>query len=326
MLKSKLFLSSLVICALATSCGEQAMQTPLVLEQDTVNTASKKILPYQDKLSPSILKIISTPDQILNNDDLIKEDEFDADYVDHFKFFTEIDKTGSGVEEVLEHDGYLNAQKYVVHWRGVLGENMDWPDHNSTTYKGPFKALEHAALKSNGGWFGLRNAKQKSDEYYNMALKSWRKGLPADAPEQKQAWEWLGRTAHFIQDSTVPHHTRVLIRFDQLTHHPYEVSVTKNFSKYFPSKNYDAGAWNGSGPYPVSGNDKWGVYFDKNITASQIVKSNSDISYGLFKIANHKDDENNGNWDKVRAVMLPLATKSCAGLIVNFLEQVGETP
>ena len=327
MIKTKLLFTSLIICAGAISCEQQIVQNPnTTLEQTPVTALQSKTTPYQNQFTPSILKILKTPDKVsVRPDDLLREDEFGTEYVDHFKFFTAIDKTGSGVEEVLEHDGYANAHKYVFKWRTVLGENMDWPDHHSTTYNGKFPALEHATRLNGKGWFGLRNAHKKSDEYYAMALKTWKKGVAPDSNEQKESWEWLGRTAHFIQDATVPHHTRDLIRLDQLTHHPFEKIASKNFAQYFPSRNYNPGTWSG-GPYPTQGT--WGIYFDNTgiKTAGDIIRSNSQISEGLFKMSNRSQDENNGNWDKVRSLTLPLANKTCAGLIVMFLNQVGEKP
>ncbi|MEK7434834.1 MAG: hypothetical protein AABZ74_16995 [Cyanobacteriota bacterium] len=321
MQKSKILLITLAMVALATSC-EQSIKQEIQPENIDSVAFQNNSVPYQTKLSPSILKIIQAPNEVRSSLNLVPKDEFDVEYVDHFKFFTEIDKTGSAVEEILEHDGYVNAHKYVVQWRKVLGENMDWPDHKSTTYTGPFPALEHGFLRDQSGWFGLRTSYQKSDEYYNKALSTWKKGVSPTAPEQKEAWEWLGRTAHFIQDSTVPHHSMSLTRPDQLTHSPFEKKASENFKLYFPSKNYNPSTWNAGGPYPSQG--QWGIYTNRG--AKDIIKNNSDISHGLFKIANHKEDETNGNWDKVRSLMLPLATKTCAGLVVTFLEQVGEKP
>ncbi len=326
MIKFKVLFPALVICTVLSSCNNQVSDTTSQsTNTETISSLQYKSIPYHDQLSPSILKIIDAPDLVRSVDNTeIKDSEIGPEYVDHFKFFTSLDKTGSGVEEVLAHDGYVNANKYVVYWRNLLGENLDWPDHNSTTYHGPFPALEHGLIKNGKGWFGLKNASQKADEYYALALKSWHKGLPADAPEQKDAWAWLARTAHFVQDVTVPHHTFSLARIDQLTHHPFEKAVSDNFAQYFPSRNYDGGLWNGKGPYP-EGNNKWGIYYNSRLPGD-IINNNAKISHGLFKIANHKDDATNGNWDKVRALVVPLATKTCAGLVVSFLQQVGEKP
>ncbi|MFN8672217.1 MAG: zinc dependent phospholipase C family protein [Candidatus Sericytochromatia bacterium] len=324
-MKAKALSTLLVTITLATSCN-QISENQIIqpLEQNTEISSAKSNVPYSSKLSPSILNVINAPEPAQNPQNTeIKPSEIGPEYVNHFKFFTTIDINGSGVEEVLGNDGYTNAQKYVAYWRNTLGENLDWPDHHSTTYNGPFPALEHGLIKNDKGWFGLKNASQKADEYYDNAVKAWKKGLPADAPEQKEAWEWLGRTAHFIQDVTVPHHSYSLLRLDQLTHNPFEKAVSKNFEKYLPSKNYDGGVWNGKGPYPQG--EKWGIYFDSRLPGN-VIKNNATIARGLFKIANHKEDENNGNWDKVRALVLPLANKTCAGIVVSFLQQVGEKP
>lgn len=325
MKKSNIFVIALAVATISTSC-EQNSQTfsDTTLQNNNVVALKKDTVPYQDKLSPEYLKLIieSKPDEEPKPSEILPKEEFQHEYVDHFKFFTEIDVTGSSVEEILEHDGYTNAHQYVRHWRELLGENMDWPDHKSTTYNGPFPAMEHGLTRKGKGWFGLKSGKQKADEYYNRALSSWKKGVSPTDPQQKEAWEWLGRTAHFIQDSSVPHHSMVLLRFDQLTHSPYEKRASQNFRNYFPSKNYNPGTWNNGGPYPAQG--QWGIY--SNLGAGAVFENNLNIANGLFKTVNHKEDEKNGNWDKSRSLMLPLATKTCAGLIVGFLEKVGEKP
>lgn len=322
MKKSNILIAILSIAVLASSCGQEIPQVNI--QNDEANILKVATVPYKELLSPEVVKMIhsSKADEEPNPADLLPKEDFTHEYVNHFKFFTEIDVTGSTVEEILQHDGYVNAHKYVRHWRDLLGENMDWPDHQSTTYKGPFPAMEHGLTRKGKGWFGLRNAKQKAEEYYNRALSSWKKGVSPTDPQQKEAWEWLGRTAHFIQDSTVPHHSMVLLRFDQLTHSPYEKRSSQNFRTYFPSKNYNPGTWNNGGPYPAQG--KWGIYSNKN--AAEVVENNLNIANGLFRTVNHREDEKNGNWDKSRSLMLPLASKTCAGLIVGFLEKVGETP
>lgn len=323
MSKFRILISSLALTILVTSCSNRSIQAPVNFTgPDQVNQGPAS----QYNFSPSILSVINAPDSealIASVDDPDKQD-IGVEYVKHFMFFTEIDQTGSAVEEILAHDGYANAAKYVTHWRPVLGENADWPDKFSTTHKGKKPAVEHGQMKNGTGWFWYRSAAQKTDEYFGRAVKAWKKGAAPDAPEQKEAWEWLARAAHFVQDTTLPFHAVTLARPGQFRHDPFEYSVVKNFHKYFPSKNYDGGAWNGTGPYPVGGN-KWGNYFNERVPG-QVIKNNADVVRGLYKIVNNKEDEKNGNWDKVQALVVPLASKTCAGLVVSFMQQVGEQP
>lgn len=318
MLKPKIFLAPLFICVLLSSCYQPAsLQT---LNRESSNSAG---IPYSNQISPSIINIINSPDEMVSSSDFLKEDDVNAEYWKHTLFLTAIDKTGSSVEEVLEHDGYKNAAKYLTFWRDLTGENADWPDSHSTTYQGKKPAFEHGLMSNGTGWFWYRSAAQKADEYFSRAVFAWHKDAAPDAPEQKEAWEWLGRSSHFIQDVTVPHHTVTLARFGQLTHDPFENAVVKTFPRYFPSLNYDGGVWSGKGPYPPE--EKWGIYFESRLP-SEVIKNNADIARGLFKISKHKEDEANGNWDKVRALVIPLATKTTAGLVVSFLHQVGVNP
>jgi hypothetical protein len=321
-LKSRILLTSLMLCVLAASC-RQAPDAPSGLPEEQQPLPNQTIS-LEEQLSPSIMSLYRSPDSVtITSDESVNEADFTAEYGKHRLFFTAIDKTGSAVEEILARDGYNNASKYLAHWRDLMGVNTEWPDYHSTTYHGIRPALEHGLLKNGTGWFWYRSAAQKADEYFSRAVMAYHKGTAPDAPEQQEAWEWLGRTAHFVQDVTVPHHTVTLARLGQLTHNPFEDSVDQTFTNYLPSLNYDGGAWNGNGPYPAQG--QWGIYYQSKLPG-EIIKSNADISRGLYKIANSKKDATNGNWDKVRALVLPLASKTCAGLIVSFLKQVGETP
>jgi hypothetical protein len=319
--KSGILFTSFVICALMTACNQSQAPLSEIVEEVSVR---EQPVTLKGQISPAVMDIIlsaETSDRAPNQE--LKEQDVTAEYGNHFLFFTAIDKTGSGVEEILDHDGYANAAKYLTFWRKTVGDNVDWPDEHSTTYHGPRPAFEHGLMKNGTGWFWYRSAAQKADEYFSRAVMAWHKESAPDAPEQKEAWEWLGRSAHFIQDVTVPHHTVTLARLAQLTHNPFEDSVIKTFDQYLPSHNYDGGSWNGNGPYPEQG--KWGIYYESKLPG-QVVKDNADISRGLFKISKHKSDANNGNWDKVRALVVPLAAKTCAGLVVSFLQQVGVKP
>lgn len=240
----------------------------------------------------------------------------------HSMYFDYLYQGKSTVETILEHDGQRQAAQWVTHWRKALSEGALWPDHNSTTYKGPFKALEHGLPSLNSGWFGLRNAREKSQEYYELALKSWKPGLAPDHPDQAEAWAWLGRTCHFIQDMSVPFHTRSLARPAQaLYHNPYEVSAEKLFDNYLPVRNHNPfGVWS-SGPYPT--NEPWGIYFPAGIQAGDLIVKTAEQSQSFYDLVAQRSSDEDGNWEKTRAVMIPLGAKSTVGLIVSFLTEVG---
>lgn len=241
----------------------------------------------------------------------------------HSFYFDHLDGGSSTVETILNHDGHTRAAGLLVHWRSVLSAGSVWPDRNSTTYRGRFTALEHGQVGPNKGWFTFANARTKAQEYYNLALKAWHRDLPPDADAQSEAWSWLGRTSHFLQDMSVPFHTRSLVRPAQaLRHHPYEISCEDKFDDYLPSRNHNAyGVWAGGGPYPASG--PWGLYYPAGTSADAMIMQLAEQSAPFYKLANHAADASNGNWEKTRTVLIPLGAKLTSGLVVNFLQDVG---
>lgn len=242
----------------------------------------------------------------------------------HSYYFQTLDNQNSTIEAILKHDGYLQAAATVTHWRNLLGQNAVWPDRTSTTYNGPWPALEHGQMANGKGWFGLRSASVKAEEYYQRALDTWQRHLPPDHPEQAESWSWLGRSTHFLQDMSVPFHTMSLVRPAQLIYHQsYEKSCDEFFVRYLPSRNHNPqGVWEGGGPYPATG--QWGHYYPPGTRASQIVTQMADTARPFYKLVNRRD--NDERWEKTRAVMVPLGAKTTAGMIVNFLREVGVQP
>ncbi len=215
--------------------------------------------------------------------------------------------------------------RYVQHWRKTLGENTAWPDAQSTTYSGPFRPLEHGMPTPTSGWFGLSNARDKAEEYYQRAISAWKPELPPTHPEQAEAWTWLGRTSHFIQDLTVPFHTRPLVRLAQIRFHSkYERAAQVHFRRYLPTANYDEyNVWE-QDPYPS--NQQWGVYFPQNMPMRDMMLEMRELSAPFYKMVAEGDDPNTHNWEKVRSVMIPLGAKATSGLVVKFLNDVKVNP
>lgn len=242
----------------------------------------------------------------------------------HKLIFSRIDKTGSSVEEILSHDGFHNASKLTKYWRNVLTENAKWPDRKSTTDFGPRPAMEHGLLKNGNGWGFALGADKKVDEYFRKALWAWNWSKAANDPSQKEAWAWIGRASHFLQDMSLPSHTEPLFNLTQLFHHdPFEICSDEHFDEFMPSKNNDAGMWNGEGPYPKD--KQWGIYFNSQ-TPGQIVKATANEMRKKYSYMDNFDDISNGHWNRLKAYAIPLATKQCAGLVVAFLRAVGEKP
>lgn len=241
----------------------------------------------------------------------------------HSYLFKTLDQNHSSVEAILAHDGHTQAANWVKNWRDTLAEQALWPDLASTTYQGRFPALEHAQLKNGTGWFYFRSAAEKAQEYYQRALESWQSELPPDHPRQKTAWTWLGRASHFLHDVTVPFHTVSLVRPAQLiSHNRFEETVDTTFERYLPSKNHNpGGVWLPEGPYAPG--KTWGLYFAPGTQARDTVIFNADLARQFYPVVRDRLGEWNGDWEKTRAAMIPLAAKSTAGLVLLFLQDTG---
>jgi len=279
-------------------------------------------------LSPALRAELQQPDtepeprQEAFNEELVRQ-ILGVQYIQsHSYYFQTQDQGKSSVEAILAHDGYARAAALTRHWQAELGPNSTWPDRESTTYNGPWPALEHAELANGKGWFGLRSASTKAEEYYQRALDAWQPGLPPEHPQQAESWAWLARSSHFLQDITVPFHTMSLVRPAQLIHHnSYEKSCDELFDRYLPSRNHNPhGVWQ-QGPYPAQG--KWGIYFAPGTRAKEIVTLTANEVRPFYKLVNRRDNPSQDNWEKTRAVMLPLGAKTTAGLIVQFLRELG---
>lgn len=325
---SLLGLSVLGACQVNPALAPNRQNTAL----NSLNTATD-VNPLRLPLSPSLLQELQQPDQ---DADARLEDpaqEPNEDYISkvlgtryvhaHSYYFDHLDNGSSTVESILQHDGHSQAAALVKRWREVLSEGSVWPDRNSTTYQGRFTALEHGQVSDTKGWLRFRNASSKAQEYYQLALKAWKRDLPADHAGQREAWAWLGRTSHFLQDMSVPFHTKTFVRPAQvLYHHPYELTSEVYFDRYLPSQNYNPfGVWQQAGPYPAQG--VWGHYYPAGTSAESMIKQLAAESKSFYKLVNHLENSKTGNWEKSRAVLIPLGAKMTSGLVLNYLRDVG---
>jgi hypothetical protein len=53
-----------------------------------------------------------------------------------------------------------------------------------------------------------------------------------------------------------------------------------------------------------------------------MVRQNADYARLFYKLVNEREDWTTRNWDRTRAIMIPLAAKTTAGLTVSFLRDV----
>lgn len=292
--------------------------------------SSVDVNPLKLPLSAALLQELQQPDgeadpsEPSNVSDQEAEKVLSPRYVHaHSYYFEFLDNGKSTVERILEHDGQTRAAELVTHWRKVLSDGSIWPDRNSTTYGGRFTALEHGQTGKTKGWLLFRNASTKAQEYYQLALKAWKPGVAADHPSQSEAWAWLGRTCHFLQDMSVPFHTKSFVRPSQvLFHHPYELTSERLFDRYLPSRNHNPfGVWPQGGPYSASGN--WGYYSAPGTSAESMITQLASQSQPFYKMVNELENSKTGNWEKSRAVLIPLGGKMTAGLVMAYLNEVG---
>lgn len=329
-------LIALCLCALSLNACQAgpAARTAVIPQNQPVNVqaASAPVTAQSLKLplSPALIKELQQPDTELEPRDQNYNERLVAQLLDplyvhaHSYYFDHLDRDGqSTVESILRHDGHTRAADLTKVWREVLSEGSVWPDRNSTTYNGRFTALEHGQVSHTKGWFMFRNASTKAHEYYQLALKAWKPGLAPDHKGQEEAWAWLGRTSHFIQDLSVPFHTMSMVRPAQLLfHHGYEISSEERFDTYLPSRNHNPeGIWAQGGPYPANG--QWGIYFAPGTSADKMIFQLTDQSRPFYKLVNKPESSRNANWEKSRSILIPVGAKTTAGLVMAFLTDTG---
>ncbi len=324
----KLWNYSCLIMLILSACQTQVPRSILPSQSLTQLSAATTNRP---NLNPQLMQELQTPDQEGEPTEIESASKLDenlirktigASYIQaHHYYFSVQDQGQSTIESILAHDQHHRPAQLVKRWAKTLSEGALWPDQQSTTYKGRWPALEHAELKRSGGWFQFQSASVKADEYYQLAKKAWKPQLAADHPDQTEAWAWLGRASHFLQDVTVPFHTVSLLRPSQLLYHTaYEKSCDQLFWNYLPSRNVNPGGVWVHGPYPEKGT--WGLYFNPGTSAGQMIKQNADYARRFYKLVNEGEDWSSLNWERTRAVMVPLGAKTTAGLILEFLRDV----
>ncbi|PKL76857.1 MAG: hypothetical protein CVV27_08145 [Candidatus Melainabacteria bacterium HGW-Melainabacteria-1] len=320
-----LLLTSTALVACQTLSSQPLTPAPL---RQQVARASQAPLPTLP-LSRALLQELSQPDGETETPDgdyseTKVRDVFDPGYIHaHSYYFDFLVQGKSSIEHILAHDGHSKAAELVKNWRKQLSAGAIWPDHESTTYRGPFPALEHGEIDAvANGWFVFRSASIKAEEYFQRAVKAYKPGLPPEHPDQGESWSWLGRSSHLVQDLTVPFHTKPLIRPSQaLYHNAFERSSQKRFVDYVPTARANPfGVW-ANGPYPDSGT--WGTYFPSGSGAGMIVSYVARQSRPFYSLVNERENAGLGNWEKTRAVMIPLGAKATSGLVMAFLDQVG---
>lgn len=83
---------------------------------------------------------------------------------------------------------------------------------------------DHFYLVSKGtGLYGGTSASERFEEYFNAAVKAQKAG------NEEKAAEHLGRALHYIQDVSVPHHTKFALT---VAHSKYEAFCDENIETY----------------------------------------------------------------------------------------------
>ncbi|MFC1651660.1 zinc dependent phospholipase C family protein [Patescibacteria group bacterium] len=214
--------------------------------------------------------------------------------------------TAPKISTILKNDGYTNYAKTLDSYMSHFKIGSTKPDSWSTTTKSKTwnifgytinqTSAEHFYDPSSGrGLPGFRSATQKSNEYFNTAVTRWKAG------KKEEAIQWLGMTAHFIQDTSVPQHaTRNLIQVIQ-GHDKYEKWLTNNAYRYYVSR---------GGSYNFSTQPSYWV-------KQNAIQAKNYRKYVDGK-SNPKDDYQKTSW-----VLFPKAQRSTAGMVALFMKKVG---
>ncbi len=150
-----------------------------------------------------------------------------------------------------------------------------------------------------GAFYFFRSAKQKAEEYYNLALENWRNKKYEDSVYN------LGRAMHMVQDVTLPQHTYNGVEA-LLNQEGYANWLDRHFNEY----KVESGA----------------TYNVTNI--GNLVHSNAATSHPLLKYVDGLNPWwifpifTKDNYPKATTTLLPLAQKTGAALIYKYANDI----
>lgn len=101
--------------------------------------------------------------------------------------------------EILENDRFTKAANLFSQFLTHMEAGVIWAD------KG-FKSITHHYDPETGlGKWGLANASQVYEGYFNKAIELWK------SKRHHRSMFYLGAATHLLQDMCVPHHSRCVI-------------------------------------------------------------------------------------------------------------------
>lgn len=190
--------------------------------------------------------------------------------------------------EILKNDKHNNAYIFMNSYKNDINAGVVWADQD-------FKSSNHfynPDIKK--GMYGCSNALLECRHYYSEAIKSYsRKDI-------KRAMFYLGAACHLIQDVTVPQHVNVKL-LDE--HRRYEQWVIKTY------KNHEDFKINTGG-----------IYFN---TIGEYIRLNSKIAIDAYK-KYHGIKDRNLRYHKITSIILTVAQKTTAGLLMKFYRDVNK--
>lgn len=243
------------------------------------------ILPVKAWNHPTHTFITEQAWEIFNNDNkkLLEPFKIYQAYVPDY-----LDKLIKGVLEADVHSTTVSDQQITIKF---FGKKYTLYMPTSEHYYNP--------KNGQGAFKYFLTAKQKAEEYYNLSLQNWEDG------EYDTSVYNLGRAMHMVQDVTLPHHT-----FNDANALLNQLGYSDWLDKHYNEYVITSGA-----TYNVTG-------------IGQLIHSNASISQPMFKYVDGlnpwwifkiytKDD-----YGKASQTLLPLAQKTCAGLLYKYANDV----
>jgi len=223
--------------------------------------------------------------QIFNNDNqkLLEPLQIYQSYVPDY-----LAKLTEGVLDADVHSTTVSDQQITIKF---LGKKYTVYMPTSEHYYNP--------KNGKGALNYFRTARQKAEEYYQLSITNWQNG------DYTTSVYNLGRAMHMVQDVTLPHHT----------YNGAEALLNQLGYSDWLDKHYNSYAVSNGATYNVT--DIGQLVHDNSLAAHPLLKYVDGLNpWWIFKIYT-KDD-----YGKASQTLLPLAQKSCAGLLYKYANDV----
>jgi phospholipase C len=187
---------------------------------------------------------------------------------------------------ILRNDGYIEVYELMADYIDSINEGAVWADQD-------LKSSNHFySPKTKRGLYGISNAKNECESYYNRAINEFLLG------NKKEGMFYLGAACHLVQDVTIPQHANVRLLDNHRSFENWIIRMHRRFHKF---KVY-----------------KGGIYLN---SIGKYIELNSREAIRTHEKYSHIENDH-ARFYKITSVVLVLAQKTTAGVMVKFYYDV----